>query len=174
MQKESNLLRKGAGKSNLLKWGLAEMVLWSAVDGPVFLVFFAVQFCKLWENKKRGGNLPTGPPTSGTGEVQCHFYDECFGCDQWVSYILVFEEHCVAHSHCLGFHDVDVEVLVVFHCRPDVETGVCVDVPGLSVLGLDVGHHHVSQVRKGAFHVIVLPMDMGICRHFWCNVALLQ
>jgi hypothetical protein len=29
LQKESNSLRKGAGGSDALKWGFAEMVLWS-------------------------------------------------------------------------------------------------------------------------------------------------
>jgi hypothetical protein len=52
-----------------------------SVVGPVFLVFFAVQFCELWGKRKKigwltiflggakkkknrgGGNLPTGPPS---------------------------------------------------------------------------------------------------------------
>ncbi len=79
---------------------------------------------------------------------------------------------CVAHSRCPGFHHVNVETLMVLHHFPDVETGVRVDVPGLSVLGLDVGHHSASQGHEWAFHVVVLPMDMGICRHFWCNITL--
>jgi hypothetical protein len=62
-----------------------------------------------------------------------------------------------------GFHNVDVEALVMLHCCPDVETGVRMNIPGLSVLGLDVGHHHASQRCEQAFHVIVLPVDMGIC-----------
>jgi hypothetical protein len=40
LQKESNSLRKGAGKSYLLKWGLAEMVLWSVRGPSRFSVFF--------------------------------------------------------------------------------------------------------------------------------------
>jgi hypothetical protein len=43
LQKESNSLRKGAGKSNLLKRGLVEMVLWS-VRGPSR---FSGSFCCL-------------------------------------------------------------------------------------------------------------------------------
>ncbi len=46
------------------------------------------------------------------------------------------------------------------------------DIPGLSVLGLDVGHHCKSQGRKRAFHVVVLPVDMSMRQHFWCNIAL--
>ncbi len=61
----------------------------------------------------------------------------------------------------------------MFHCYPDVEAGVRVDIPGLWDLGFDVGHHRASQGRKQAFHVVLLPMDMSICGHFWCNVALL-
>jgi hypothetical protein len=72
----------------------------------------------------------------------------------------------------LVFHNVDVEALVILHCHPNVETGVRVNVPGLSVLGLEVGHHRASQRCKWVFHVMVLPVDMGICGHFWCNVAL--
>jgi hypothetical protein len=59
-QKESNSLQKRAGGSNALKWGLAEMVLWSVRGWYRFSVFFAVQFCKC--RKKMVGNLPTGPP----------------------------------------------------------------------------------------------------------------
>ncbi len=88
-------------------------------------------------------------------------------------YVLVFEEHCVANSCCPRFHSVDVETSVMRHCHPNVETGICVDIPGLLVLGFDVGHHHASQGCKQAFQVVVLPMDMGICRHFWGNIALL-
>jgi hypothetical protein len=84
----------------------------------------------------------------------------------------MFEEQRVANSHRLCFHNVDVETLVMLHCRPDVEAGVRVDVPGSLVLGFDVGHHCSSQRCKPAFHVVVLPMDMGIRRHIWCNVAL--
>ncbi len=79
---------------------------------------------------------------------------------------------CVANSCCPGFHNVDVEASVMLHCHPNVETSVHVDVPGLSVLGLDLGHHRASQRCKRAFHVIVLPVDMGIHGHFWCNIAL--
>ncbi len=85
----------------------------------------------------------------------------------------MFEEHCVANSCCPGFHNVDVETLVMLYRHFNVEAGVCVDVPGLSVLGFDVGHHRTSQGWEMAFHVVVLPMDMGIRRHFWCNAALL-
>jgi hypothetical protein len=46
-----------------LKWGLAEMVLWSVRDQYCFSGFFAVQFCELWGGGKGGGNLPTGPPS---------------------------------------------------------------------------------------------------------------
>ncbi len=60
----------------------------------------------------------------------------------------------------------------MLHCRPNVQTIVGVYVSGWSVLGFDVGHYCASQGCKWAFHVIVLPVDMGICRHFWCNVAL--
>ncbi len=60
----------------------------------------------------------------------------------------------------------------MLHCRPDVETSVCMNVPGLSVIGIDVGHYRASQGCKWAFHVFMLPVDMGICGHFWCNVAL--
>ncbi len=84
----------------------------------------------------------------------------------------MFEEHCVTDSCCPGFHDVIVETSVMFYCHPDVETGVRVNVPGLSVLGFDVGHYHASQGCKWAFHVIVLPVDMGILGHVWCDVAL--
>ncbi len=85
----------------------------------------------------------------------------------------MFEEHCVANSCCPYFHNIDVETLVMLHCHTNVEAGVCVDVPGLLVLGFDVGHHHASQGCKRAFHIVVLPKDMGIRRHFWCDVALL-
>jgi hypothetical protein len=61
LQKESHSLRKGVGGSNALKWGLAEMVLWSVCGWSLFSVFFAVQFCE--PEKKMAGNLPTGPPT---------------------------------------------------------------------------------------------------------------
>jgi hypothetical protein len=91
----------------------------------------------------------------------------------WVCYILVLEEHCVTDSCCPGFHNVDVETSVMLHCCSNVETGVCVNVPGLSVLGFDVGHYRSSQGCKWAFHVVVLPVDMGIHGHFWCNIALL-
>ena len=84
----------------------------------------------------------------------------------------MFEEHCVTDSHCPGFHDVDVETLVMLHCCPDVEAGVHVDVLGLSVLGFEVGHNRASQRYKWAFHVVMSPMDMGIRGHFWCDVAL--
>jgi hypothetical protein len=84
----------------------------------------------------------------------------------FVCYVLVFEEHCVANSCCPSFHNVDVETLVMLHCHPNVEAGVRVDVPGLSVLGFDVGHHCASQGCEGAFHVVVLPMNMGIHGHF--------
>ncbi len=65
----------------------------------------------------------------------------------------------------------------MLHCHPDIETGVrvivpgssvlgfdgvCVNVPELTVLGFDVGHYHASLGCKWAFHVIVLPVDMGI------------
>ncbi len=73
----------------------------------------------------------------------------------------------------LVFHNVDVETSVMLHCCPNVEAGVCMDVPGSSVLGFDVGHHCASQGWERAFHVVVLPMDMGIVEIFWCNVALL-
>jgi hypothetical protein len=62
---------------------------------------------------------------------------------------------------------------MMLHCHPNVEAGVGVDVPGLSVLGINMGHHRASQECKQAFHVVVLPMDMGIRGHFWCNVSLL-
>jgi hypothetical protein len=62
-----------------------------------------------------------------------------------------------------GFHNVDVEALVMLNCCPDIETSVRVNLPGLSVLGLDVGHHRTPQRCKQAFHVIVLLVDMGIC-----------
>jgi hypothetical protein len=53
----------------------------------------------------------------------------CFGCDLWVCDILVFEEHRVTDSCHPGFHDVDVETLVMLNCRSDVETGICVNIP---------------------------------------------
>ncbi len=84
----------------------------------------------------------------------------------------MFEEHCVIDSCHPGFHDVYVETLMMLYCHPDVETGVCVNVPGLSVLGFDVGHYRASQECKCAFHVVVLPVDMGIHRHIWFNIAL--
>jgi hypothetical protein len=62
---------------------------------------------------------------------------------------------------------------MVLHCRPDVETGVRMNVLRLSVLGFDVGHYSASQGCEWAFHVGMLPVDMGICGHFWCDVALL-
>ncbi len=70
------------------------------------------------------------------------------------------------------FYNKDVETLLMLYCRLDVEAGVCTDVPGLSILGFDVGHNPASQGCKQAFHVVVLPMDMVICRHVWCNAAL--
>jgi hypothetical protein len=90
-------------------------------------------------------------------------------CDLRVCDILVFEEHCVTDSCCPGFHNVDVETLVMLQCRPNVKTGVRVNIPGLSVLRFDMGHYCASQGCKWAFHVIVLPMDMGIHGHwqFW-------
>ena len=77
----------------------------------------------------------------------------CYGCDRWVCDVLVFEELCVADSCCPGFQNVDVEALVMLHCCPDVETGIRVNVPGLSILGLTwaitahpmgVNGHHVA------------------------------
>jgi hypothetical protein len=56
LQKESNSLWKGAGGSNALKWGLAEMVLWSVRGWSHFSVFFAVQFYERG-GKKYGGEL---------------------------------------------------------------------------------------------------------------------
>jgi hypothetical protein len=50
LQKESNSLQKGAGKSDALKWGLAEMVLWSVRFQSRLSGFFAVQCCE-----RRGG-----------------------------------------------------------------------------------------------------------------------
>jgi hypothetical protein len=82
----------------------------------------------------------------------------------------MFEKHCVANSHYPGFHNINVETLVMLHCRSDVEAGVRVDVQGSLVLGFDVGHYRASQGRKQAFHVVVLPMDMGIHGHFWCII----
>ncbi len=84
----------------------------------------------------------------------------------------MFEEHCVTDSCCPGFHNVDVETSVMFHCRPDVETGVRVNIPGSSVLGFHPGHYCASQGCKWMFRVIVLPVDMGIRGHFWCDIAL--
>jgi hypothetical protein len=78
----------------------------------------------------------------------------------------VFEEYQVADSCCPCFHNVDVETLVMLNCHPDVETGVRVDVSGLSVLGFDVGHHRTSQRCKRMFHEVMLPMDMGMHRTF--------
>ncbi len=66
--------------------------------------------------------------------------NECFRCDLWVCDILVFEEHCVTDSCQPGFQDVDVKTLVMLHCRPNVETVVRMNIPGLSVLGFEVGH----------------------------------
>ncbi len=86
---------------------------------------------------------------------------------------LVFEGHCVTDFCCPGFHNVDVETSVMLHHHPYVETGVRMNIPELSVLGFDVGHHCASQGCKWAFHVVVLPVDMGIRGHFWCNAALL-
>jgi hypothetical protein len=40
LQKQSNSLRKGVGGSDALKWGLAEMVLWSVRGWSHFPVFF--------------------------------------------------------------------------------------------------------------------------------------
>ena len=60
----------------------------------------------------------------------------------------------------------------MLHCHPNVETDVRVNVPRSSGLGFDVGHYRASQWCKWAFHVVVLPMDIGICGHFWCDVAL--
>ncbi len=86
----------------------------------------------------------------------------------------MFEEHCVTDSCHPGFQNVDVETLVMLHCCSDVENGVHVNVPELSVLGFDVGHHRASQQEcKWAFHIIMLPVDMGTHGHFWCDVALL-
>jgi hypothetical protein len=70
---------------------------------------------------------------TNVSDVTCGFCD-----------ILVFEEHCVTDSCCPGFHNVDVETSVMLHRCPDVETGVCVNVPGSSVLGFDVGHYRAS------------------------------
>ncbi len=84
----------------------------------------------------------------------------------------MFEEHCVTDSCRPGFHDVDVETLMMLYRRSDVETGVRVNVPGSSVLGFDVGHYCPSQGWEWAFHVAMLPVDMGIRGHFWCNIAL--
>ncbi len=86
----------------------------------------------------------------------------------------MFKKYCVANSRCTCFHNVDVEALLMLHCHPNVEAGVRMDIPGLLVLGFDVGHHRTSKGCKRAFHVVVLPMDMGICGHFWCDVALLK
>ncbi len=41
LQKESDSLKKRAGGNNALKWGLAEMVLWSVRGWSCFSVFFA-------------------------------------------------------------------------------------------------------------------------------------
>ncbi len=49
----------------------------------------------------------------------------------------MFEEHCVTDSTQPGFHDVDVETLVMLHCHPNVKTGVRMNVPGSSALGFD-------------------------------------
>jgi hypothetical protein len=84
----------------------------------------------------------------------------------------VFEEHCVANSHCPCFNNVDVETLVMLYHPLNVEAGVSVGIPGLSVLWFDVGHHRASHGCKRAFHVVLLPMDMGIHGHFWCGIAL--
>jgi hypothetical protein len=40
LQKESNSLRKAAGGSDALKWGLVEMVMWSVRDRSCFSVSF--------------------------------------------------------------------------------------------------------------------------------------
>jgi hypothetical protein len=40
LQKESNSLRKGAGGSDALNWGLVEMVLWSVHGRSCFFVIF--------------------------------------------------------------------------------------------------------------------------------------
>ncbi len=48
------------GGSNALKWGLAEMVLWSVCGCSRYSVFFAVQFCELW-GKKWQGTYPPDP-----------------------------------------------------------------------------------------------------------------
>jgi hypothetical protein len=61
LQKKSNSLRKGAGENDSLKWGLAEMVLWSVRGPSHFSVFFAVQFCALWGGKKGGESYPPDP-----------------------------------------------------------------------------------------------------------------
>jgi hypothetical protein len=87
--------------------------------------------------------------------------------------MLVFEGHCVTDSCSPDFHDVDVETLVVLQRHHDVETGVRVNFPRLSVLGFDVGHYHAPQGCEWVFHIVVLPVDMGICRHYWCGIALL-
>jgi hypothetical protein len=42
LKKESHSLWKGAGGSNALKWGLAEMMLWSVRGRSLFSVFFYV------------------------------------------------------------------------------------------------------------------------------------
>jgi hypothetical protein len=62
LQKESNSLRKGAGESDSLKWGLAEMVMWSVCGTSRFSVFFAVQFCELWKKKGGGGGVTHRTP----------------------------------------------------------------------------------------------------------------
>jgi hypothetical protein len=40
LQKELQSLQKGAGRSNALKWGVVEMVLWSVRGWSLFSVFF--------------------------------------------------------------------------------------------------------------------------------------
>jgi hypothetical protein len=60
LQKKLHSLQKGVGGSNALKWGLAEMVLWS-VHGRSFSSLFFLLF-DFVSQKKMAGNLPTGPP----------------------------------------------------------------------------------------------------------------
>ncbi len=69
LQKKSIFLRKGAGESDSLKWGLAEMVLWSVCGMFRFSVFFCCSI--LWVvEKKGGGKLPTGPPNKFVENTQ--------------------------------------------------------------------------------------------------------
>jgi hypothetical protein len=84
----------------------------------------------------------------------------------------MLEKYRVADPCRSRFDNVHVETPMMLHRSADAVPNLTVDIPGASVLWVDVCHHQASKRCERAFHVIMLPVHMCICRYFGYHVAL--